>query len=118
MAYKNLNSSKVLFSSDGCAKIGMSINWTSKCQLNKCALAHFGQCQSTQLALARPLGIIALEMMQNGISPTNEKLILKDPGSWSAEASNFLDVASWATLTEMHDVRQRFESIVKCSDLI
>jgi len=59
------------------------------------------------LALARSLGIIAIEMMQNGVSPTmDEKLVLRDPGGWSPEASNFLDVASWATLKEMHDVRR------------
>ncbi|KAG9232709.1 hypothetical protein BJ875DRAFT_513936 [Amylocarpus encephaloides] len=87
IAHKKLHSSKILFSSDGCAKI-----------------AHFDDCQSTELALARPLRIIALEMMQNGNSPTaDEKLILKDPGRWSAEVSNFMDVASWATLKEIQN---------------
>lgn len=86
IAHEKLDSSKVLFSWDGCAKI-----------------AHFGNCQSTELALARSVGIIAIEMMQNGISPITEKLVLKDPSRWSPEASNFLDIVSWATLKEIRD---------------
>jgi hypothetical protein len=72
---------------------------------NQDSQAHFGNCQSTELALARSVGIIAIEMMQNGISPITEKLVLKDPSRWSPEASNFLDIVSWATLKEIRDVR-------------
>jgi hypothetical protein len=56
----------------------------------KDALAYFENFQSIELALARSLGIIAIEMMQNGISlMTDEKLVLKNHGRWSPEASNF-----------------------------
>ncbi|KAH8674427.1 hypothetical protein BGZ60DRAFT_429433 [Tricladium varicosporioides] len=89
IGHKRLDGSKVLFSSDGCVKI-----------------AHFDDCQSTESASAHPLGIIAIEMMQNGISPaSDEKLVLKNPDQWSPEASNFIEVISWATLKEIRDVR-------------
>jgi hypothetical protein len=45
-------------------------------------------------------------MMQNGISPAaDEKLALKNPDQWSPEASNFIEVTSWATLKEIQDVK-------------
>ena len=48
-------------------------------------------------------------MMQNGISPaTDGKLVLKNPDCWSLEASNFLKVASWATLKEIREVRSLY----------
>ncbi|KAH6666162.1 hypothetical protein B0J14DRAFT_605423, partial [Halenospora varia] len=85
LAHRKLDSSKVLFLSDGCAKI-----------------AHFDECQSTESAAARSIGVIAVEMMQNGIPPeADKKLTLKHPERWSAEASNFLEVTSWGTLKDI-----------------
>ncbi|KAH6661611.1 hypothetical protein B0J14DRAFT_611950 [Halenospora varia] len=73
LAHRKLDSSKVLFLSDGCAKIA-----------------------------ARSIGVIAVEMMQNGIPPeADKKLTLKHPERWSAEASNFLEVTSWGTLKDI-----------------
>lgn len=44
-------------------------------------------------------------MMQKGISPVpDEKLVLTNPDQWSSEASNFIEVTSWATLKEIQDV--------------
>jgi hypothetical protein len=74
--------------------------------LIKDAQAHFDECRSTESAAARPLGVIAIEMMQNGIPPeTDEKFVLKHPDRWSPEASNFLKVASCGTLNEIQKVR-------------
>jgi hypothetical protein len=83
------------------------------------ALAHFDNCDE-ELALAHSLGIIAIEMLQNGICPpTDEELVLKDPDNrWSSEVKNFLAVASWATLKEMHDVRCLSIFIVNCFNFI
>ena len=70
------------------------------------AQAHFDECRSTESVAARPLGVIAIEMMQNGIPPeTDEKFILKHPERWSPEAKNFLEVASWGALKEIQKVR-------------
>jgi len=53
-------------------------------------------------------------MMQNGISPaTDEKLVLKNPDKWSPEASNFIEVTSWATLKEIEDVRDPLATLDK-----
>jgi len=44
-------------------------------------------------------------MMQNGIAPeTDGKLVLMHPERWSPEASNFLEVTSWGTLTDINKV--------------
>ncbi|KAH8799390.1 hypothetical protein F5884DRAFT_838635 [Xylogone sp. PMI_703] len=44
--------------------------------------------------------------LSDGITPaTDEELVLSDPDRWSSEASEFLEVASWATLKEVQDVR-------------
>ncbi|KAH7370279.1 hypothetical protein BKA65DRAFT_471499 [Rhexocercosporidium sp. MPI-PUGE-AT-0058] len=86
LAHKHLDSSRILFSSDGCAKI-----------------AHFDECQSTESASARSLGVIAIEMIQNGIaSETDGKLVLMHPERWSPKASNFLEVTSWGTLIDIN----------------
>lgn len=85
IAHKKLDSSKILFLGDGCVKI-----------------AHFDDCQSTESASARQLGVIAMEMMQNCIpAETDGELVLQDPDRWSAEAKNFLGVASWGTLNDI-----------------
>ena len=45
---------------------------------------------------ARPLGIIAFEMMEKGSAPEHkELLVLSGTDKWSPEASDFLYVASW-----------------------
>jgi hypothetical protein len=73
--------------------------------LIKDAQAHFDECTSTESAAARSLGVIAIEMMQNGIPPeTDGKFVLTHPDRWSPEASNFLEVVSWATLNVVQDV--------------
>lgn len=44
--------------------------------------------------------------MQKGVAPAqDEKLMLTHPDQWSSEASNFIEVTSWATLKEIQDVR-------------
>ena len=74
--------------------------------LIKDAQAHFDEFRSSESAAARPLGVIAIEMMQNGIPPeTDEKFVLKHPERWSLEASNFLEVVSWGTLEDVQKVR-------------
>jgi hypothetical protein len=67
LAHRKLDSSKVLFLSDGYAKIGMLTQATSGCELTKSNLAHFDECQSTESAAARSIGVIAVEMMQNAL---------------------------------------------------
>lgn len=106
IAHRRLDSSKILFSADGCVKIGtLKILLPVEHQLI-IKLAHFDDCQATESAWARSIGAIAIEMMQNGIPPeTDEKLVLKHPERWSAEASNFLEVASWGTLKDVKEVR-------------
>lgn len=67
--------------------------------------AYFDDCQSTEASTARPVGVIAIQMMQNGSHPArDEKLTLKNPTRWSPEAANFVEVASWATLKEIQKV--------------
>jgi hypothetical protein len=106
VAHKKLDSSKVLFISDGCVKIGRSSQVAPGHQLTGSAQAYFDECQSTESAAARSIGVIAVEMMQNGIPPESDgKFALKHPERWSAEASNFLEVASWGTLKDIDKVR-------------
>ena len=51
----------------------------------------FDECTTTESASACSLGIIAIEMMQNGIlSKQDGKFLLKHPDHWSLEALNFL----------------------------
>jgi hypothetical protein len=70
--------------------------------LIKDAQAHFDECTSTESAAARSLGVIAIEMMQNGIP--HGKFVLTHPDRWSPEASNFLEVVSRATLKVIQNV--------------
>ena len=57
--------------------------------------------------MARPLGLIAFEMMEQGSPPeTEEKLVLRHPGPWSPEASNFLYITNWGTLKDIEEVRK------------
>jgi hypothetical protein len=70
--------------------------------------AHFDECQPTESASARSLGVIAIEIMQNGIAPeTDGKFVLTHPERWLPEASNFLEVTSWGTLKDIHKVGDR-----------
>jgi hypothetical protein len=70
------------------------------------AQAHFDECRTTESAAAWSLGVIAIEMIQNGIPPEEDgKFVLKHPDRWSPEASNFLEVTSWGTLKEIQKVR-------------
>ncbi|KAH6704170.1 hypothetical protein BKA61DRAFT_581412 [Leptodontidium sp. MPI-SDFR-AT-0119] len=62
--------------------------------------------RTTESAAARSLGVIAIEMIQNGIPPEEDgKFVLKHPDRWSPEASNFLEVTSWGTLKEIEKHR-------------
>ncbi|KFY31031.1 hypothetical protein V493_01463 [Pseudogymnoascus sp. VKM F-4281 (FW-2241)] len=89
VVHSNLNTSKVLFTQDGCVKI-----------------AFLDDYQVSASTRARPLGVIAIEMMQNGLSPgPGSGLILRHPDLWSAEAANFLSVASWGSLQDLKNVR-------------
>jgi len=64
-----------------------------------------GDCIKAGVTDARPLGVIALEMMEDGTSTDDsQKLCLQHPDQWSAEASNFLDVASWGKLDDVVSV--------------
>lgn len=75
-------------------------------RLIKDASAHFDECRTIESAAARSLGIIAIEMMQNGIPPEEDgEFVLKHPDRWLLEASNFLEVTSWGTLREIQKVR-------------
>ena len=74
-------------------------------RLIKDAQAYFEECRTTESAAARSLGVIAIEMMQNGILPEEDgRLVLKYPDRWSPEANNFLGVTSWGTLKEVEKV--------------
>ncbi|KFY46984.1 hypothetical protein V494_00236 [Pseudogymnoascus sp. VKM F-4513 (FW-928)] len=89
VVHNNLNTSKVLFTADGCVKI-----------------AFLDDYQLSASTHARPLGVIAIEMMQKGIPPgPGNALILRHPDLWSAEAANFLSVASWGSLQDLENVR-------------
>jgi hypothetical protein len=106
LAHRKLDSSRILFSSNGCAKIGTLNGVKLGHQLINDSLAHFDECQSTESASARALGVIAVEMMQNGIPPeVDGKIVLKHPDRWSPEARNFLEVTSWGTLKDIEKVR-------------
>lgn len=60
---------------------------------------------STSTPHARPLGVIAMEMMQTGIPPDpGHGLILRHPDQWSPEAANFLAVTSWGSLDDLDNV--------------
>ncbi|KAL5349533.1 hypothetical protein ACLOAV_005828 [Pseudogymnoascus australis] len=95
LVLNNLNTSKILFTADGCVKI-----------------AFLDDCQpSTSSPHARPLGVIAMEMMQTGIPPDpGHGLILRHPDQWSPEAANFLAVASWSSLDVLDN-----NKFLKCS---
>ncbi|CZT07004.1 uncharacterized protein RAG0_12589 [Rhynchosporium agropyri] len=80
------------------------------------ALAHFDECKTEESSAARSLGVIAVEMMQNGIPPEHGKFVLKHPDRWSPEASNFLEVTSWGTLKEIQ--KHRFLAIVSPTVMI
>ncbi|KFY93045.1 hypothetical protein V498_04588, partial [Pseudogymnoascus sp. VKM F-4517 (FW-2822)] len=89
VVHSNLNTSKVLFTQDGCVKI-----------------AFLDDYQVSASTHARPLGVIAIEMMQKEIPPgPGNALILRHPDLWSAEATNFLSVASWGSLQDLKNVR-------------
>ncbi|RDL36260.1 uncharacterized protein BP5553_06872 [Venustampulla echinocandica] len=102
-----LDSSSVLFLSDGCVKLGV-LDEIALLHRLKNIQAYFDECESADPASARSLGVIAMEMMQNNIPPATEKLVLNNPDQWSAEASDFLDIASWATLKEIQKVRDLY----------
>ena len=107
MSHNKLDSSRVLFSPDGCVKIGAfpAITVPTPGLMND-AQAHFDECRTTESAAARSLGVVAIEMMQNGIPPEEDgKFVLKHPDRWSLEASNFLEVSCWGTLNEVRKVR-------------
>ena len=53
---------------------------------------------------ARPLGVIAIEMMQNGVPPREGKLTLDREELWSDVANNFIRVADWGTLDDIQSV--------------
>ncbi|KFY92473.1 hypothetical protein V500_04178 [Pseudogymnoascus sp. VKM F-4518 (FW-2643)] len=92
LVLNNLNTSKILFTPDGCVKID-------------------DYQPSTSTPRARPLGVIAIEMMQTGIPPDpGHGLILRHPDQWSPEAANFLAVASWSSLDVLDN-----NKFLKCS---
>ncbi|OBT70885.1 hypothetical protein VF21_09993 [Pseudogymnoascus sp. 05NY08] len=89
LVLNNLNTSKILFTPDGCVKIAFLDDYQP----------------STSTPRARPLGVITIEMMQRGIPPDpGHGLILKHPNQWSPEAANFLAVASWSSLDVLDNV--------------
>lgn len=94
-----LDSSKVLFASDASVKLCMFIPpYACSFQVDITS-AHFDQCESSGISSARSIGIIAIEMMQNGIAPGPEdKLSLKSPALWTSRALEFLELASNATI--------------------
>lgn len=104
VGHKKLDSTKVLFSSDGCVKIGQLCHNRTRILIDRLQ-AHFDECQATESASARSLGFVAIEMMQNGIPPKGDgKFTLQHPDRWSPEAANFLDITSWGTLKDIQKV--------------
>jgi hypothetical protein len=102
----NLNTSKILFTPDGCVKIGMLIisGLSSRTELIS-QVAFLNDYQASTSTHARPLGVIAIEMMQDGIPPDpGHDLILRHLDQWSPEAANFLAVASWGNLDDLDNV--------------
>jgi hypothetical protein len=68
-------------------------------------LSYIGNCVKDGTQRARPLGVIAIEMMENGLPPPNEnKLALRNPEPWSKVAVNFITVADWGTLDDVKSV--------------
>jgi hypothetical protein len=46
-----------------------------------------------------------MQMMENGVGPENDgKLVLTHEKLWSAEASNFIDIAGWGILDDLASV--------------
>ncbi|KFY28068.1 hypothetical protein V491_00649, partial [Pseudogymnoascus sp. VKM F-3775] len=85
----NLDTSKILFTPDGCVKIAFLDDYQP----------------STSTPHARPLGVIAIEMMQGGVPPNpGHNLILRRPDQWSPGAANFLAVASFSSLDVLDNV--------------
>jgi hypothetical protein len=73
--------------------------------------AYFDECHPAQSISPRPLGLIALEMMEQGSPPDTEgKLVLRHPKQWSPEASNFLYITNWGTLKDIEEVRKIYYS--------
>jgi hypothetical protein len=67
--------------------------------------AFLDDYQASTSTHARPLGVIAIEMMQNGIPPEpGHDLVLRHPDRWSPEAANFLAVTSWGSLHDLDNV--------------
>ncbi|KFY28059.1 hypothetical protein V491_00665 [Pseudogymnoascus sp. VKM F-3775] len=94
-ALNNLDTSKILFTPDGCVKIAFLDDYQP----------------SASTPHARPLGVIAIEMMQGGVPPDpGHNLILRHPDQWSAEAANFLAVASFSSLDVLDN-----NKFLKCS---
>ncbi|KFY32538.1 hypothetical protein V493_00089 [Pseudogymnoascus sp. VKM F-4281 (FW-2241)] len=64
--------------------------------------AFLDDYEASALTHVRPLGVIAIEMMQNGIPPgPGSSLFLRHPDLWSAQAAKFLSVASWGRLQDL-----------------
>lgn len=113
-AHQKLDSSRILLLPENAlvptkvslVKIGMlDPGWAGK--RTDRVVAYLDECQLTESTSARPLGIIAFEMMEKGSPPeTKGGLILSNPEKWSPEASNFLYVTSWGTLKDIESVRR------------
>jgi hypothetical protein len=68
-----------------------------------------GDCQETEFISARPLGLLALEMMQKGVIQDDVEqggtIAPRFPKLWSTEIINFLETTSLCALIEIRTVR-------------
>jgi hypothetical protein len=53
---------------------------------------------------ASPLGVIAIEMMQDNITPKKGHDLVLNLEPWSPEAANFLSICSRGYLDDVHNV--------------
>ena len=72
-------------------------------------IAYMGHCREGGSNSARGLGLLALEMMQNG-SVQREigdsgKLVPLSPESWSVEGKRFLETTSTCSINDIKKVR-------------
>lgn len=104
MVHKELDSSKVLFKSNGDVKLGIYPPSSFQSQIINYQV-YFDECYTTAKGLSKPLGAIALEMMQsNKPSEEDTKFHLKHPARWSGELKNFMHISFHGTLEDVENV--------------
>lgn len=69
--------------------------------------AFLGGYEHLIISDARSLGLIALDDAEGGGFEEGDKIKLKNPERWSAEAANFLEITSWGSLKDFTAVCKR-----------